>query len=558
MSPTRILITLALSFVITACSTDDSPDLVIFNGTLLTMDSETQGATAFAVDDGLIIAVGSDEEILQLSTRSTEQIDLDGNTLLPGFNDAHLHALALPAGSVPIGDVRDRETLHAILRERATQLEPDQWVVAHGYDDTNFGGHLTYHDLDASGVGNPILLIHGSLHLYLINGVALSNAGINNDTPDPAGGFYGRDAAGKLNGLVSERSALEPVFVDSQPAPYPIEFSSALTALNSFMATALANGITSYSDAMVPPELAYLYWWVDPEAYGVRVNLMFDEAKLDDAITLKQRDEALGEWGWNPFSNPWLRGRTVKLFHGMSLSGRTARLHEEYADRPGYFGEAPQRNQAELDAFIRRVHDAGFQAATHSNGDYEIDMVLNAYEKVIDPSTDIENPRHRIEHGSIASQSILERMSKLGVVYAPHSYMYEKGNMLEAYGEARWPWLFPNAASLEHGIVNAANSDYPVSALSPLRRIQSLMNRTSRSGKTYGKSQVLSAEQALYAYTMGGAYASFEENVKGSITAGKYADFVILAEDPRAVAIEKIHAIDILATYSAGIQRYRK
>jgi predicted amidohydrolase YtcJ len=536
---------LALAINLGGCTQDPTPQLIIHNGQLITVDSSTQGSTAFAVKDGLILQVGSDADMLALAGPATEVIDLQGQTLVPGFNDAHCHSLGLPPGSVELGDVASLAELQGRLQARAAQSSPGEWIIGHGYDDTNFGGHLSRQDLDGLTEDHPVLLIHGSLHLFLVNSLALDNAGIDSATQDPEDGFYRRDEQGRPTGLIGERSALAPLFNERQPSPYVGDLNAGLAGLKNFMNLALENGITSFSDAMVPTSLALMYWWVDPAELGVRANIMFDVDSLGSARLIK---------GLDLFSNPWLRGRTIKLFHGMSLSGRTARMHQPYADRPDYYGEPPQHSQQQLNDIIADIHRDGFQAAVHANGDYEIDMVLTAYAQLGEEES--RAARHRIEHGSVVDADILQRMSELGVVLAPHSYIYEKGPMMEAYGAQRWPWMFANASTFDYGVINAANSDYPVSALSPLRRIQSLVTRQSRAGKVYGPQQRLSVEQALWAYTMGGAYASFEEDHKGSITAGKYADFVILSDDPRRVAVENIHAITVQATYSAGILRY--
>ncbi len=554
MKKWTLYLQLALVIGLVGCGQDQAPQLVVHNAQLITIDSSTQGSTAFAVKDGLFQQVGSDAEILALAGPATQVLDLQGQYIMPGFNDAHCHSLGLPPGSVELGDVTSLAGLKIRLQERATKVPPGGWVIGHGYDDTNFGGHLSRQDLDRLVADHPVLLIHGSLHLFLVNSLALDNAGIDSATQDPAGGFYRRDAQGDPTGLIGERSALAPLFNDRQPSPYVGGLSAGLAGLKNFMKLALENGITSYSDAMVPTSLALMYWWVDPAELGVRVNIMFDVDSLGSARVIKSLDQGLSYLGLQPFSNPWLRGRTIKLFHGMSLSGRTARMHQPYADRPGYYGEPPQRSQQQLNDIIADIHRDGFQAAVHANGDYEIDMVLNAYAQLGEQES--RAARHRIEHGSVVNADILQRMSDLGVVLAPHSYIYEKGPMMEAYGDQRWPWMFANASTFEYGVVNAANSDYPVSALSPLRRIQSLVTRQSRAGKIYGPQQRLTVEQALWAYTMGGAHASFEEDSKGSITAGKYADFVILSDDPRQVAVENIHAITVQATYSAGVLRY--
>jgi len=226
------------------------------------------------------------------------------------------------------------------------------------------------------------------------------------------------------------------------------------------------------------------------------------------------------------------------------------RQYEPYHGRPDYYGLEPQRSQGELDRLVAEIDELGFQAAVHSNGDYEIDQVLDAIERAT--RGEPHEHRHRIEHGSIVNDAILRRMKDLQIVLAPHSYIYEKGRLVEAYGERLWPRMFANASTFEYGIPNAGNSDYPVSALSPLLRIQSLVTRTSREGTTFASEQALSVEQALQVYTLGGAYASFEEHKKGSITPGKVADFAILSDDPRAVAPHAIKDIRVEATWVAG------
>jgi predicted amidohydrolase YtcJ len=228
------------------------------------------------------------------------------------------------------------------------------------------------------------------------------------------------------------------------------------------------------------------------------------------------------------------------VFHGNSLSGRTCWLSEPYeiinpkTGEKDYFGIPPDRTQEDLDALIAKIHKAGFQAAVHSNGDREIPMVLDAIERAMNTNPR-PNPRHRIEHCSVSTPEIIERIKELGLVIAPHSYIYEHGDKMETYGAWRWDHMHANKTMIDTGIMVAQNSDSPVSPAIPLLRIQSMVTRQSKEGKVYGASQKVSAEEAIYTWTMGGAFATFEENIKGSLTPGKLADFVILSEDPREV-----------------------
>jgi len=548
------LLPLLLLAGVVACHGEGTPELVLHNGVVLTMNEARPEASGFAVRGGWITAVGSDDEVLALAGEGTQVIDLRGKTVVPGFNDAHLHALAIPPGSLAVDHIVSVDELVAALRDKAQTAPGRGWIVGYGYDDTALGRHLDRFDLDRVSTDRPVLAWHASLHLMAVNSHALEVAGIGPETPDPEGGFFFRDQERRPTGLLSERSALESLFSERQPSVLPHDLRSALDGLEAFYGQVLSRGITSMGDALVPPELAVAYWLSSPEEAGVRVNLMLDAESLEAAKWLLRLNDFTAWFGYRPLDNEWLRARTIKMFHGLSLSGRTARLYQPYADRPDYFGLEPQRSQEELNRLVQEIHDAGFQAAIHTNGDYEIDMVLNAIEHVVGDE-DVDH-RHRIAHGTVVNPEILARMRDLRVVLAPHSYVFEKGPMLEAYGEHRWDWMLPNASSFEYGIPNAGNSDFPVSAADPLLRIQSLVTRKSRQGKVYGPRQRLSVEQALYVFTMGGAYASFEEDRKGSIAEGRFADFVVLSHDPRAVPVDSISQIQVEQTYVAGVKRF--
>ena len=222
-----------------------------------------------------------------------------------------------------------------------------------------------------------------------------------------------------------------------------------------------------------------------------------------------------------------------------------------------YYGIPPGRPQEELDKLVRDIHIAGFQVACHANGDREIDMVLDAIEKALQefPRND---HRHRIEHCSVVNPRILKRIKRLGVVLALHSYVYEHGDKMEDYGWQRWPMMHANRSALEMGIVAAGNSDSPVSAADPLLRIQSMVTRKTAEGKVYGPEQKVSVEDAIRSWTMGSAYASFEEDIKGSIETGKLADFVILSRNPMQVSPDRIKEIDVEKTFIGGKLTYKR
>ncbi|HUA60240.1 MAG TPA: amidohydrolase family protein, partial [Verrucomicrobiae bacterium] len=251
------------------------------------------------------------------------------------------------------------------------------------------------------------------------------------------------------------------------------------------------------------------------------------------------------------FGDDLLRITSMKVFHGNSFSGRTCWLSEPYSDRPGYYGIPPARSQEDLDKSFQAMHDAGFQIATHSNGDREIDMVLTAIERA-----QAKNPRHdarhRIEHASVMTPALLERAKKDGVILVFHSYMWEHGDKLESYGPDRLRLVHAYRTAIDMGIHVAGHSDSTVSAADPLLRIQDMVTRKGQNGKVYGGNQRVTVEEAIKVWTLDGAYATFEENLKGSITPGKLADFAVLRKDPRRIDPDTIKDIVVDATYMGG------
>jgi predicted amidohydrolase YtcJ len=527
--------------------------LVFRNANVITVDASAPEAGAFAVDGDRFVWVGGETEVLELVGDAGRVIDLGGRTVTPGFNDAHLHPVAIPPRAVYVGPpIVTVDGIVEGLREAAAETPVGSWVLGWGYEHVDLARHLDRHDLDAVSTDQPVMVIHGSLHIFAVNSRALATAGITAETPEPGGGgrFF-RDENGEPTGLLSERPALEALFNEEQPSWRPRSLGDARTQLRERLDQLYAEGVTSIGDALVPPELALVYWLFSLRGEPMRVNLMIQSESLKFAKWLPRLDAVFGLFGYRPFDTERLRARTVKVFHGLSISAHTARLYEPYLKPPGYRGLEPQRSQAELETLLREIHEAGLQMAVHSNGDYEIDMVLDAIEAVLADASR-EDHRHRIEHGTVSTGPILARMKALDLVLAPHSYIYENGRRLEDLGEWRFEHLIPNGAAYALGIPVAGNSDYPVSGSNPMLRIQSLVTRESRHGKVYGPSQRLTVDQALHSFTMGGAFASFEEDQKGSISPGKLADFVVLSSDPRTTPPDAIRNIRVLCTFIGG------
>jgi len=528
-------------------------DLAIVNANIVTMDAARPRVEACAVKHAKFALVGTTDEVNAAIGPQTKVLDARGRTVVPGFIDAHLHPAPVYPLDHPLGvvDLRppDPPTIEGLidaLREKAALTAKGQWVRGSRYMDTQFGRHPTREDLDRVSTEHPVLIRHGSGHACVVNSLALATTGITRNTPDPPGGAFERDAAGEPTGVCWETAA-GPVSKDGgPPLPRPTreaKFAGMRLCLEQFA----QKGLTSVGHAGAGPDMIRLYTELFAAGPAVRVNLMMSGGHLDKLKALGLR---------TGFGNEWLKIGPIKVFHGQSVSAGTCWLFEPYANRSDYYGIPPARSQEDLDELIWDIHEAGFQAAVHSNADREIVMVLDAFEKALKKLPRPDH-RHRIEHCSVVTQEILERIKALGVVAVLHSYLDEYGATVELYDKKRWGLIHPNRTALEMGIAVAAHSDYSVSRAEPLRRIQSLVTRKSMAGKVYAPEQCLSVEQALRVFTLGSAYAAFEEGLKGSIERGKLADCVVLSADPAAVDPDTIRDIAVEQTIIGGVVVHR-
>jgi predicted amidohydrolase YtcJ len=522
-------------------------DFVITGARIRTSDPRRPVVSAMAVRDGKIVAIGDEKEVLRWEGVGTKRIALHGKTVTAGFIDAHCHPRAIypedaPWQSVPCGPdkVKSMDELVAALRRKADKTPKGQWVTGSNYQETLLGRHPTRVDLDKASTEHPILIRHSSGHRAVCNSKALELAGITRATKDPPGGAYGRDDRGEPNGILKEGvgSIVRRAGPRAQENPTRAQ---QVAGYRECFRQFLSAGITAVHVAGTNDDAVALMAEAQKEM-PVRLYIMHGSSAADQAMR-RVRQKRLGD--------DWIRYGAVKLYHGNSLSGQTAWLSQPYIDRPADYGVPPARSQEDLNALISRLHRGGVQVCVHANGDREIDMLLTAWERVL-AEAPRDDHRHRIEHCSVVTPELLSRIAKLKLAVAPHSYVFEHGDKMEAYGPARWDWMHPNKSLLDLGVVVAGNSDYPVSAALPLLRIQDLVQRKSRAGKVYGAKQRITPEQALAVWTIGSARAGFMEARAGSLEVGKLADFVVLSADPLTVEPGKIHEIIVERTYVGG------
>jgi predicted amidohydrolase YtcJ len=524
MSPTRRVFLGQLgSIALLPRLRPDQPELILHRGNVLTMDIAQPRATAIAIANGRILAIGSDAEVLARARPGTKRVDLGGMTVVPGFIDAHSHPAS--AGLSHLRevdcDLRSIPAIQQALRERAARTPAGQWVLGFKYDDTKTAEarFLTIADLDAVAPDHPVFVVHRGGHTAYVNTLALKLAGVTDQTPDPQGGRFERDGAGRLTGRVAE-SGQDP-FRLVIPSTYTRADRQAGVKLISQMVAKA--GITSVHDAegTIDDFKAYQDANLAGEL-GTRVYCGIIASEVDQLIAAGVR---------TGFGDEWLRVGFAKAVCDGSISERTARLSQPYVGRPNDYGILVAGEDA-LYPIVRKVHDAGWQMGIHANGDYAIDLVLRIYERVQreNPRPD---PRFRLEHCTVINDDLVRRIKTLGAIPTPFStYAYFHGEKMREYGAERLNSMFALRSFLDAGIQPTLASDYPPGPFEPMMALQSAVTRTDMKGNVWGPNQRITVEEALRVFTINGAHASFEEHQKGSLEEGKLADLVVLGRDP--------------------------
>jgi predicted amidohydrolase YtcJ len=519
-------------------------ELIIRGARLLTMDPGITSATAIAIRARHILAVGSDDDVLNLGNANTEIVDGRGYTVTPGFIDAHSHPLLADAAISANVNLRRIADVKKALATQASRTPPGHWVLGSMYDDTKFeeGRPLTRGDIDEAVPDHPVFVSHRGGHTAVVNTAAFELAGITAETPDPVGGRYFREG-GELTGKIAEPSAMRPF---REAGIWPVmgraDRQRSVSLASKEMAAA---GLTSTTDAW--GDLDDFIAYQDARAAGEMLfRLTFMPGGDTDVYAgLKRARMASG------FGDDMLRIGAVKFAADGSASERTMSRSTPYAGRPDDYGILTM-TQEEIDAAVDDAVAHDFRIGIHANGDVAIDRVLNAYERVLKDWRG-GNPRFRIEHCSLVNPSLLTRIRNAGVIPTPfYTYAHYHGNKWLEYGDEMMESMFAHRSFLDYGIPVAPASDFTPGPFEPMTAIQSMVTRKDAEGRVWGPKQRISVTEALRICTMHGAYASFEEGTKGSLTPGKLADIVILEKDPHAVDPDEIAGIRVVRTILGG------
>jgi predicted amidohydrolase YtcJ len=536
-----------------AADSRPAADLIVHNAHIWTVNPQQPEAAALAVLHGRFVAVGSEAEVMHWQGAHTRIVDAKGNRVLPGFNDAHVHfsdgGAALSA--VQLVNVTSLKEFVQRVADYAAQAPKGEWIRNGEWDETKWSPARlpTRQDIDAVTPDNPVAIDRYDGHMLLANSKALALAGITSKTPDPPGGVIVRDATGQPTGALKD-AATELL----QKAEPPLNFAQRLRAITSALHEAAMRGVTSVQDmALDYGDLAVFSQLQAEDKLTVRVYGAPLIAAVEDQAKL-----GIG----HAFGSPSLRIGALKMFADGSLGSRTAYFTQPYTDEPGNRGLLFSDMLPLIKAGERlmRADATNLQVCTHAIGDAAIKTTLDLYQAV-EKSDGSKDRRWRIEHAQHMAAADFERFAQLHVIASVQPYQaIDDGRWAEArIGHDRASRTYAFRTFMQHGVRLAFGTDWPVAPLDPMLTLYAAVTRATLDGKFpqgWFPEQKLSIQEAIAAYTIGSAYAEFQDHEKGSIEPGKLADMVLLSQDVLTIAPAAIRDTRVLKTFLGGVEIY--
>ena len=533
---------------------------IYFNGNIITVDKKESIAQAILVEDNLIKAVGTNEEILNLADDSTEKIDLEGKTMLPGFIDPHGHivAIAQTLMIVMLGDVTSKEELLNRLKKELKEnpVEEGKWLIGFGYDNTKFedGLHPTKFDLDTVSTEVPITVSHASGHLACVNSKALELYGYaGKDYVVPEGGVVRTVSpdSKEANGVLEENAILDSEKKKVVPSP---GFEDVLNAIVKAQKLYASLGVTTTQDASVEEANHYNHML---GACAQNNMLFIDIVGLATQPSTKNLMKDEGTPKREYFNHYKLGG--AKTWLDGSPQGFTAWLSKPYHVVPegqpaDYCGYPTQSDEVVTQYFVDCIN-MNVQVNVHVNGDEACEQFLRCYEKAVEITGHGTELRPVMVHCQALRYDQLDRVKALGVVptfFNDHVRFWGDLHHDQVFGPERAQNISPIGWALEKGITFTLHQDPPVKMPNQILAIHNAVNRKTESGRVLGEHQRIPVMEAIKAVTINGAYQYFEEDKKGSIEAGKLADLVILDKNPLTVDPQNIENIKVVETIKEG------
>ncbi|MCJ7432448.1 MAG: amidohydrolase, partial [Anaerolineales bacterium] len=525
----------------------EAADIILVNGNIVTMDTARATKKALAIKNGIILFVGDDQAVRNMAGESSQVIDLRGRTVTPGLIDAHCHLSACGLLGTTYVDVNwpavfTISDMQAKIAERAASTPPGEWVIGMGWV-TFDGRYPNKHDIDPVSPNHPVMMINQGGHMAVVNSLALEMANVNASTPDPSNGRFLREANGEPDGTVINHPAMD-YFRRLWP-PDLLDLKAYETSVLSPQARFAAMGVTSFQDVYARDmDRMQAYFNLakrgEMSIRGQIMNVLEYIQELDGRI---DAIEAMR------FENDYMHfaGGKCQLDGAAELSF-TNEPHNGIAWNVSIW--KPQ----DLNQVVRAFHDANYQVALHAIGDAAVDMGLDAIEAAMNANPR-PDPRHRIEHSILNTDAALQRTKDLGVVIStqPQAIRMFADGMVRIWGEERVQRMIPTRSWLDLGVPLSLSSDAPsMPWWDPQTTLFASVVRYSASKKPVSLDQALTIDEAVYAHTMGGAYADFAESKKGSLEPGKFADLIAWSDNPYTVKTADILKLTVDLTMVGG------
>jgi hypothetical protein len=556
-------------FILQSCGgkpVKDKATLVFINGNIATMEDSKPNAEAVAVRNDTIVALGSNDEIKKYIGDSTKVINLNGKFMMPGFNESHAHFLGLGESKqiLDLSEVKNWDEIVSMVAKAAEQSLPGTWIIGRGWHQEKFdpkpnpnvNGYPVHKELSNASPENPVMLIHASGHAIIANLKAMQIAGIDRNTKDPDGGKIEHDSLGNVIGVFEEtaeqliRKYYDDYLAKRTSEQIYIDYTKQIQLASD---ECLQKGITSFTDAGESFEVINLMKRLaNFEKLPVRLNVMV----LDSLPAMK---ENLKDYLIIGYGNNHLTVRAIKQYMDGALGSRGAWLLKPYND-------LPQSDGMEVTPLplLKEISDLaienGFQMCIHAIGDRANREVLNLYEKEFREHQDKKDLRWRVEHAQLLSKDDIPRFGKLHVIAAMQgihctsdaSFVPARIGMLRAQ-ESVFVWR----KLISSGAVICNGTDAPVEDVNPVKCFYASVTRKTSGGVEFFPDQKMTRLEALKSYTINGAYASFEENIKGSIKVGKLADLVVLSNDLLKCPEDQIQNTTVIYTIIGGKILYK-
>lgn len=531
----------------------NTPDLVLINGKVLTLDERSTVTEAVAVRDGKILATGSSASIKALAGAGTRVLDVSGKTVIPGLIDTHAHFKAAGLGDYVVIMGRAKTVAEALeaIKAFAAKRKPGEWIVGgawHPPSQLAEKRYLTRQEIDRVAPNNPVYLRTVG-HFSMANTMALQKVGVDKTTADPSGGSFERDATGELTGVLVETAidrvekAVPPWTEDDEVR----QFTIAEGVLNAVGITSAVEGATEARDIRMLQKLA---------ASGkatLRTGVMF---RPEPPAELSAWEAIMAGNGVSSgFGDDWVKFAGIKIFYDGGMTLKTALMRDVYPDSHNDYHGVAQQTPERLKQMIAICNRYGWRVGVHVVGDLGIDQVLDALEAA-DKEKSIRDRRFVLIHASLIRPEQMERAKALGVrIDFQNVFMWDKAATVERFlGRAVADRAVPTKTMIEKmGLDNlGAGTDFPVNPINPFLNMYIMVTRKDPNGNVYGAAEAISREQALRLYTSAASRYTFEEARKGTIEPGKLADLVVLSADYMTVPEAQIKDIKADVTLVGG------